>query len=187
MKRRIWASVAAALLCLTLLTTSLTCGMYARYTTGGTGTEHARVAQFGQLSLTMEQSQGGVLLPDMNTLALNPLVTMTASEVAVKVCVEVTLPKDSGWQYNEDQKNFTCGPVLWTVEDGWTYFPDSNDKNDKTYIFYQTLAPGASLTGVSIVKDGKMSTPANYDDYYNLTDADVNLKIGFKARAIQID
>lgn len=184
MKQRIPVWTAALLLCLTLITTSLTCGMYARYTTGGTASERARVAKFGQLSLTMTEIENEKLLPGVtSTVVLDPLVSMTESEVAVVVYVDVTLPKNSGWSYKPGRKSFSCGPVLWTVAEDWTYLEEQN----KTYTFYHILAPGESLSDQQVVEGGGMTVPQNYDDYYSMSDTEVNLEIRFKARAAQID
>lgn len=185
MKQRIAFWAAGLILCLTLISTGLTCGMYARYTTGGTGSDHARVAKFGQLSLTMEQTQQkGKLLPGQTAdVVLDPKVTMTKSEVAVVVYVYVTLPKDSDWEYNQQKRSFTCGPILWTVADGWEYL----EEQDKTYTFYRILPVGDSLEDVSVVQDGIMHVPTDYDNYYGMTNAEINLNIRFKAKAAQID
>lgn len=184
MKQRIPALAAAIMLCLTLLSVCLTCGLYARYTTNGSGAEKARVAQFGQLSLTMDAAEGVKLLPgSIKSVTLNPKVTMTASEVAVAVYVYVSLPEGSSWTYNEAARSFSCGPILWTVAEGWIYL----ENEGQTYTFYRFLKPGDALTEEPVVQGGTMHVPQNYDDYYGMTDTDVNLKIRFKTRAAQID
>lgn len=186
MKQRIAALTASVVLCLTLISIYLTCGMYARYTTNGANPEQARVAKFGQLSLAMDATENVKLLPgSTESVTLDPRVSMTASEVAVAVYVYVTLPENSGWSYNEDTKSFSCGPILWKVEDAWFYL----EKNDElcTYTFYQILAPGEALVNERIVVNGTMTVPQNYDDYYHMTDTDANMKIRFKTRAAQVD
>ncbi len=185
MKQKIAFWTAALILCLTLISSGLTCGMYARYTTAGTGSDRARVAKFGQLALTMQQTQqNGKLLPGQAAdVVLDPKVTMTESEVAVVVYVYVTLPEESDWRYDPVSRSFTCGPILWTVEEGWEYL----EEKDNTYTFYQILPPGESLADVPVVQGGIMHVPGNYDNYYGMTNAEINLNIRFKAKAAQID
>lgn len=185
MKHRISALAAATMLCLTLLSVCLTCGLYARYTTNGGGDEKARVAKFGQLSLAMDQTDKVKLLPgSIKSVTLDPKVTMTASEVAVAVYVYVSLPEGSQWTYDDDTRSFCCGPILWTVANDWNYL--END-GKQTYTFYRFLAPGDSLNSEPVVVGGIMQVPQNYDDYYGMSNTDVDLKIQFKVRAAQID
>lgn len=187
MKQRIAFWTAGLMLCLTLLTTCLTCGMYARYTTAGTASDRARVAAFGQLTLELNKPDGqeSILLMPRKTAstALDPRVSMTKSEVAVVVYVDVILPEESGWAFDQAHNRFTCGEILWTVAAGWTYL----EANGKTYTFYHTLAPGEILEREPAVVDGIMTVPQTYDNYYDLSDSDAALDITFKVRAAQID
>ncbi len=184
MKQKIM-TLAATLLCMTLISIYMLCNMYARYTTNGTAEEHARVASFGQVTLEMPETQDAKLLPGDTSVTLDPKVSMPASEVAVAVYIYVTLPENSSWAYDATRRSFTCGPVLWTVAEGWDYLKQA--EHAKTYIFRRFLEPKQSLAEERIVEGGTMKVPQNYDDYYGMTDTEVNMDIRFKARAVQAD
>ncbi len=81
--------IAAVLLCLTLFSTYLVTGLFARYTTSAQGSDHARVAKFsiqgsGALSRSIEAS----LFPGESQTAT--LIIENNSEVAVEYTVAVT-------------------------------------------------------------------------------------------------
>ncbi len=81
--------IAAVLLCLTLFSTYLVTGLFARYTTSAQGGDHARVAKFsfegsGELLQSIEAS----LFPGESQTAT--LIIENNSEVAVEYTVAVT-------------------------------------------------------------------------------------------------
>ncbi len=81
--------VAAVLLCLTLFSTYLVSGLFARYATSTQGSDHARVARFsiqgsGELSQSIEAS----LCPGGSKTAA--LILENKSEVAVEYTITVT-------------------------------------------------------------------------------------------------
>jgi len=88
-KKNIPLRAAAVLLCLTLLSTHLVSGLFARYTASGQGGDQARVAKFsiqgsGMLSHALEMT----LRPGDTKTA--PLIIVNNSEVAVEYTMEVT-------------------------------------------------------------------------------------------------
>ncbi len=181
MKPNIFMRIAAVLLCLTLLSTCLLSGMLARYTTVGTGSDEARVAKFGTLTLTESKTQFQ-LVPGVPA-AKDPRITMTASEVSVRVLVELTL-KDNVWTFDETTKTFTYGTFLsFAIDSDWTFL----ETKGSTYIFYRDLAPNAELDEDSVLQGNQImvSEVISYEDYYNLDPSVLDITI--RARAMQID
>lgn len=88
-KRNIPLCAAAVLYCLTVLTTYLVCGLYARYSTSGQTGDQARVAKFSVVgSCTLSQSIDHGFVPGDSIEV--PIVIHNNSEVAVEYTMEVT-------------------------------------------------------------------------------------------------
>ena len=149
---------AGILFCLVLITTAMMGGLFARYTTTGSGSDSARVAKWGELTLTESgdfvddkgNSVVAKIIPGVN-LEKHASVSFTGSEMATYVFAEVIL--SDHWT-TTDQIHFTAcdGNVSWQIGDGWQILTKAEGTN--TYVFYQTLAPNAELVNASLVKDG---------------------------------
>lgn len=86
--------IAAALLCLVLLSTHLMSGLYAKYTSKGTGTDSARVAAF-DVNVTGAAGSLAVTCTDSGTTTGSYTVTVeNQSEVAVSYTLSVTVTGD---------------------------------------------------------------------------------------------
>lgn len=89
-------SVGCVLLCLTLLSSNLTSGLYARYSTTASGSDSARVAKF-DVRNTVSSASTNIQLNfyDPSHFTDTVLFTVTSSsEVAVRYSVTVTMPDD---------------------------------------------------------------------------------------------
>ena len=174
---------AAVLFCLTVISTYFVSGLYARYTTSGTGSDSARVIQFRDITIT---ETGEFVTGDdgvKNDLMIIPGVDITkkavvdfgGSESATYVFVEVGLTGD--WE-TTDNKTFTIGNnyLTWTVADGWTYLDGSK------YVYYKELAPNVVLDDVDIIKDDKITVS---DAITKATITDLRSTITFRASAVQ--
>ena len=151
--------LAGVLFCLVLITTSMMGGLFARYITSATGSDSARVASFGDLTLTETgdfdgtENKKGMIIPGV-TLTKDATVTFTGSEMATLVFVEVIVPE--GTWVMADNGAFSYGGLSWTVASGWAYLDsDRYDGNDR-YVFYKTLEPNTELNKERIVQDGKI-------------------------------
>ena len=152
---------AAVLFCLTVISTYMVSGLYARYTTSGTGEDSARVIKFGELSIT----ETGDFVTDTKNMMIIPgvdiykkaVVSFEGSEAATYVFVEVALA--GGWSYANG--TFTNGGMSWQIADGWTYL--TNSDTDSIYVFYRALAPNTALTDVDILKVITEETDTNGD------------------------
>ena len=152
--------VAAGLFILTIISIYLLSGLFARYVSSGQGSDSARVATFGNLTLTETgdfdgtDSKKGMIIPGV-PLTKNATVTFTGSEMATVVFVEVIVPKDT-WE-TADNSAFSYGGMSWSVASGWEYLTKDLYGGKDRYVFFKILEPNTQLSGVEIVKDGKIS------------------------------
>ena len=174
--------IAGVLFCLVLITTAMMGGLFARYITSGTGSDSARVATFGNLTLTETgdflESGGKNIAKIIPGVELNKKVTLSfdASEVATIVFVEVSAP---GWD-TPDHQTFLKGTHLdWCMAAGWTYLPGTQ------YVYYQVLEPNTQFTDVDIIQDGVIHVSKDIKES-NIQSLD-KLNISFRASVIQND
>lgn len=178
--------VAAGLVILTILSLYLLSGLFARYVSSDQGSDSARVATFGNLTLTETgdfdgtDSKKGMIIPGV-PLTKNATVTFTGSEMATVVFVEVIVPKDT-WE-TADNKAFSYGGMSWSVASGWEYLTkDLYDGKDR-YVFFKILEPNTQLSGEKIVEDGVISVSEE------ITKANIgslgNADLTFRASVIQ--
>lgn len=152
--------LAAILLFLTLLSIHLTSGLYARYVTTASGSDSARVAKFGRLTLTEEgdfdgtSAKKGTVIPGVD-LKKRAWVSFTASEVSTVVFVEII----TNWDKAADGDTFSFGTGLmsWEVDDTWTYLLADSYNGMPRYVYYKTLIPNESLTADIIADEGKIT------------------------------
>ncbi len=159
-----------------LLTTGVT---YSRYIASSAGGDGARTAQFGELTLT-EDADSLTVLPGV-PIAKDPRVTMTDSQVAVRVSVDVTF--GSGWIWQDGTLTSENGLLRITPEPGWTLTAQQGNQ----FCFSWDLAPGQVLTDQRIFQNGQIEVLANisYEEFYNMDQAALDISI--EARAEQID
>lgn len=178
--------VAAGLVILTIISLYLLSGLFARYVSSDQGSDSARVATFGNLTLTETgdfdgtDSKKGMIIPGV-PLTKNATVTFTGSEMATVVFVEVIVPKDT-WE-TADNKAFSYGGMSWSVATGWEYLTkDLYDGKDR-YVFFKILEPNTQLSGEEIVEDGVISVSEE------ITKANIgslgNADLTFRASVIQ--
>lgn len=178
--------VAAGLVILTIISIYLLSGLFARYVSSDQGSDSARVATFGNLTLTETgdfdgtDSKKGMIIPGV-PLTKNATVTFTGSEMATVVFVEVVVPKDT-WE-TADNSAFSYGGMSWSVASGWEYLTkDLYDGKDR-YVFFKILEPNTQLSGEEIVKDGVISVSEE------ITKANIgslgNADLTFRASVIQ--
>lgn len=179
--------VAAVLFILTMISVHLLSGLFARYVTSGDGSDSARVAAFGDLTLKETgdfdgtDSKKGMIIPGV-PLTKEATVTFTGSEMATVVFVEVIVPEDT-WEM-ADNRAFSYGGLSWSVASGWEYLDSDDYGGGKTrHVYYKTLDPNKELDGEPIVKDGRIDVDEN------ITKANIaglaNGDLAFRASVIQ--
>ena len=189
-KRRIKPNIpiiaALVLLYLTILSTHLTGGLYARYTTTAAGTDSARVIQFRDITLTetgdFYDTNKLWILPgkDLNKSAK---VSFGGSETATLVFLEVTVKTDaSEWTVSADGTDYSVheGALGWSVASPWVFLKESGSGS---YVYYIALDPNQALTDQDINRNGKVTvsesiTKASIQDMTGIT-------IDFQATAVQ--
>lgn len=179
--------VAAGLLILTLISMYLLGSLLARYVTAGQGSDSARVATFGNLTLTEDGDFGvsgnkeGMIIPGV-PLEKNATVTFTGSEVATVVFVEVIFPINT-WT-TKDNKAFSYGGLSWSVASNWEYLKNDTPAAGKNrYVYYQILEPNATLNGEQIIANGEIQVSDEITKY-TIGSLD-NAELSFRASVIQ--
>lgn len=143
---------AAVLLCLTLISVHLTSGVYARYTVTASGSDSARVIQFGDITLTDTGADELIVIPGV-PIARDVTVSFEGSESATYVFVEVIT--DGTWTVTGN-KTFSAldNQLSWEMADGWTYHTTSTSSGLTTYVYYRALIPNETLTNVPVMESG---------------------------------
>ena len=145
--------LAGTLFCLVLITTSMMGSLFSKYVTTGRGSDSARVAKWGTLTLTESGDFGTSgeeipkIIPGVD-LTKDARISFTGSEMATFVFVEVKLAGD--WKTTDDNMSFSLNDTLnWSVADGWTHLDGTS------YVYYKALAPNTPLSDVAfIANDG---------------------------------
>jgi hypothetical protein len=156
MRGELMMLLAGVCLCLVIISTHFTSGLYARYSTGASGSDGARVIQFRQLTITETGSftESGigekqfVFTPGV-PLTKDIKISFGGSEAATIVFVAVKVTK---WQATADGLDFTDskGQLSWSVASGWTFLEHDGD----LYVYYKELEPNTTMESVDFIKDG---------------------------------
>lgn len=179
--------IAAGLFFLTMVSVYLLGGLFARYVSSGNGSDSARVATFGDLTLTETgdfdgtEHKKGMIIPGV-PLTKEAVVTFAGSEAATVVFVEVIFPEDT-WE-TEDNRVFSYGGMSWSVASGWKYLcSDGYAAGKNRYTYYKTLNPNTELVSEPIVADGTIYVDEEITkgNLAGLADADLS----FRASVIQ--
>lgn len=189
--------LAGILFCLTLFSIHMTGGLYAKYTTSGSGNDSARVITFGDLTLTEsgkyqqnDTAKEFKIIPGVN-IQKQATVSFTGSEAATYVFVEV-MPSDK-WSVGTDNFAFTTldSKLSWAVANGWNYLKDTSSP----WVYYIALGPNVALNKNIIADISGDSTNGNIavsdeitkSELAKLTDDSDNpiLSIKFQAYVVQ--
>ena len=151
-KMNIPMCLAGVLFCLTMVSVYMVSGLYARYSTSGTGSDSARVIKFGDISISetgdfQGDTKNMMVIPGVD-LEKKAVVNFEGSEAATYVFVEVDLA--GNWTYLEDRNTLIYGThIEWTVAEGWQYLKGTK------YVFYRELGPNTPLSA-DIIKESKI-------------------------------
>ena len=146
--------LAGVLFSLILITTAMMGGLFARYTTRSQGSDSARVAAFGNLTLTESaapfENNTWRIIPGVE-LTKKATVAFESSEVAVYIFLQMDM--SDHWK-TADQKTFTLSQdgtdiLTWELEGEWTYLDEG--------VYYIALPPNTPLEKDIIAQDGKIT------------------------------
>ena len=167
--------MAGVLFYLTVFSTYLTGGLYARYLTSGSAADSARVIRFGDITLTETRGTetGGtdwMISPgEHNDLQRAITVDFDGSEADTYVYLAVHAP---GWtkasnnvdylvthdgvelmKWSVDQTKDATTNELW-----WTYLLTETDAmGNQTHVYYKYLDSNKELNNVNFVKENKIA------------------------------
>lgn len=171
---------AGILLCLTLFSTHLTSGIYARYSTTAAAGDSARVIKFGQITLTEYGEDTQYIVPGVN-LTWGATVDFDGSESATYVFLEVE-PTGTSWSVSEDKKTYTFfenGPY-WMMADGWEHIPNT----ENPYVYYRALGPNTPLESAPVVANGVIFVREDLTQS-ELAEMSNSLTVKFRASVVQ--
>lgn len=184
--------LACVLLFLTMLSVHFSSGIFARYVSRADGQDNAKVASFGNLTITESGdffTGSAIVLPGVD-LTKRATVSYEKGEVAVFIIFEAELSDHWTKADNETfvikNENKTDGEdenlLSWSVENGWEFIGKDGNK----YAYYIALEPNKSLDTTDFVaNDGKV-TVSKYitaEDLIKMKEKDIY--INFKAYAVQ--
>lgn len=187
--------IASVLLCLVLLTTCLSSGLYARYTVSGTSSDSARVIKFGEVTLT--ETGDFVKEDNINKYVITPGVNLIkdvevdfgGSESSTYVFVEMIL--SNGWD-TEDNYHFVYGNDYLVFDinkydssstTGWNLVPGTS------YVYYIELDPNTPLTDYDVIAnindDTKGDVVVSTSIIKSIIESLNNISIKFQATVVQ--
>ena len=176
--------LAVVLFWLVIITTYMSSGLFAKYSTMDSGGDSARVIQFGELTVTetldtgVTTTGGDLIFVPGTSLKKELTVDFEGSEADTVVFVAL---ETKGWNFTNatDPASFALkqsGNTLmsWEVESGWNYLASDGER----HVFYIFLDSNTPLANKPVIKDGKVTVNvATYDAYDALAGVDLNLDI----------
>lgn len=179
-KMNIPMCAACVLFCLTLLSTYMTGGLFARYTTEGSVSDSAKVMKFGKLTLTETgdfYDEGKLMIIPGVDLQKKAVLDFEGSESSVYVFISVipeghTTEDNSAFAYIRNSEQM----LAWSIDSGWEFLPGSSSGGE--YIYYRELKPGEELVSADIfANDGKVevSETITRNDIASMTDISIKI------------
>ena len=179
--------MAFVLFWLVMVTTYLSVGLYAKYSTGGKGKDDARVISFKQLVVAENgednaTGQEYIFAPGVN-LDKDITVSFGGSESDTFVFVELDT---TGWTQDDENdyafslKQGGAAIMSWEVDGEWSYLSSADNK----HVYYMVLDANETLVEQKVIKDGVITVPVATQANYNAL-AGINLNINAIAQVVQ--
>ena len=178
--------LAIVLFWLVIITTYMSSGLFAKYSTMGKGGDSARVITFGDLTVTetldtgVTTTGGNLIFVPGTTMKKELTVDFEGSEADTVVFVAL---EAKGWSFTApnatDPASFALKQgentlMSWKMENGWNYLASDGER----HVFYIFLDSNTLLENKPVIKDGQITVNvATYDAYDALAGADLNLDI----------
>ena len=182
--------LATILFCLTVITTYLTAGLYARYITRNSAGDSARVIKFDKISITdtFEDENRKLIITPGVPCKREVKVSFDGSEAVTYIFLEVDV--SSQWWFNGDANSFSSGTDLLKFSintSNWKYLGNKSNK----YIYYYVdesmtsgiIAPNTVIKDIQVITEGKIAVSKNVtmDMFPSFKD----LSVKFSATAVQ--
>jgi hypothetical protein len=199
---RVLFRVAGALLVLTMLSTWMACGLFARYVSQNSAGDSATVATVGGVSVYEHQS---VLQTNLkSTLDGDSLYTLNGTVVASNSYLAVpgtTIPKDP-YVVLDGTNDVACtlylevvdgsgGYVSYSLKDGWTKATDSDGfeptHGGTLYRYTEPVSAHTEKTVTDVLTGNAVRISDGYTDRNDPTRNANTLSINFYAYLVQID
>ena len=179
--------MAFVLFWLVMVTTYLSVGLYAKYSTGGKGKDDARVISFNQLVVAENgednaTGQQYIFAPGVN-LDKDITVSFGGSESDTFVFVELDT---TGWTQDDENdyafslKQGGAAIMSWEVDGAWSYLASADNK----HVYYMLLDANKALDAQKVIKGGVITVPVATQANYNAL-AGINLNINATAQVVQ--
>ena len=148
--------LAGILLCLVMISTHFTSGLYARYSTVASGSDSARVIKFGQLTVTTDTENGKNIVFAPGAHLKNDIkISFGGSEASTIIFVAINA---QGWTVtNNVNYKDSKGQLSWSVADDWEFL----EGNGNVYVYYKELTPNTVLNNYGFIKDGEIKVSEN--------------------------
>lgn len=168
---------------LVIITTYLSAGLFAKYSTKDDGGDKARVIKFGQVTVTEEKldennSREFIFTPGV---PIEKIVTVSfdGSEADTYVFIKLDTP---GWTRSETHDfALTQGtaPIMsWSVDENWLAVPDTEN------VYYAFLDSNTPMNVKPVIKDNKITVSKSTRSAYAAL-AGVTLNINVTAYVVQ--
>ncbi len=182
--------IALALLCLTLISSHMTSGLYARYVAQDESFDSARVIKFGDITLTEVgdfYETGKLMIIPGENLQKRAVINFDGSEAATYVFLQIDISDE--WE-TTDGRTFTIAEgaddlMSWSVDDRWECLI-----RDGRYVYYykhdggSILPPNSTLVNVDIIANNGTITVSE-----NITKAQIesmiDITMGIRASVVQ--
>lgn len=188
---------------LVIITTYMSAGLFAKYSTGDTAGDSARVIKFHELTVEendVENSTGGkfIFIPGV-PLEKDITVKFGGSEAVSVVFVTLDV---IGWDANADAKgniydfamNYKAkgaeSPkeiMSWSVDEAWTYLTSETlTPKGNRYVYYMVVNPN-TFVEQKVIKDSQIavSDQGYRVDYAGMTKDKVDLQLNATAYVVQ--
>lgn len=157
---------------------------FSKYITVANGSDSARVAKFGEVTLYETEndeqvySKNFIYTPGVD-IAKDPTVNFSAAETSAYVFVTVSA---SDWTFNSADKSYTVGnKINWSVDNNWTFVKTDGESQ----VFCKFVEANSSLDSVPIIKNNTVSVSENLKNSEMEIMAQITLNLTFKACAVQ--
>lgn len=158
------------LLALTLLSMSLTAGIFARFTTGYSNMDNAHVAKFVSISMSETEQAYDSVIPGEEIDHQVYITVSGTSEAAFSTNLEISIPTVTV----EDERHEL---FRFTPADCWSYDYQYELGDDNVYVYHHSQG---SFTGTAAVFEG----PVIVADYFDGMADDARIDVSASVRQI---
>lgn len=181
-------ALAAVLFCLVLFSMHLTADIFARYTSRASGRDSARVASFGEISLSETgdfDSGSAMLIPGVN-LVKNAKVSFEETELSSVVFIKIELSNNWAAVVGNDRAfSAINGKVTWSVAEEWQFLSRSSTSDGITAVYYLELEPNTALAEKEIIAEGGKITVGSEITRKEMPAPGTDFSIDISAAAVQ--